>query len=196
MITKRIITAAISCMVLCACGDAESFRNTLGLNRKGPDEFQVFQRPALTVPPDYNLPVPKNGAEYAIGAPSDEQAHSIVAGNPFIGTAPVAPTAVSPVSSGALPSTADSQFLTDAGATSPNRDIRQVITNDNDNGTGPGPKSAKYLITPGGGADPVVDPQKEAERLKQDKAQDRPPTAGGDTPVVPQDKGFLGGIFR
>jgi hypothetical protein len=193
MITKRIITAATLCMALCACGNADSFRDTLGLNRKGPDEFQVFQRPPLTVPPDYNLPVPKNGAEYAIGAPADEQAHAIAEGKQPMPVTPMASTAVPVVSSGTLPSSADSQFLTDAGATNPNRDIRQVITNDNDNGTGP--KSAKYLITPGAGADPVVDPQKEADRLKQDKSTNQPPTTG-DTPVVQEDKGFLGNIFR
>lgn len=189
MTMKRIISATALCLMLCACGNGDSLRESLGLNRKGPDEFQVFQRPPLTVPPDYNLPVPKNGAEYAIGAPADQQAQHIVE----IGTssAPVASTAVPAVSSGSLPSTADSQFLSNAGATNPNRDIRQLISNDNDNGVGA--KSSRYLIIPNNG-DPIVDAQKESERLKKDKAQDKLPTTG-ETPTVEQDKGFFGGLF-
>jgi len=182
------------CLPLFACGNADSFRDTLGLNRKGPDEFQVFSRPPLTVPPDYNLPVPKNGAEYAVGAPADEQAHSIVAGKPPVPAAASthsAATAVPEVSSAPLPNNADSQFLSNAGAEKADKNIRQTITSDNNNGVAP--KSSTYLISPNN-TDPLVDPAKEAQRLKQDKQQNQPPTKG-DTPVIQQDKGILGDIF-
>ena len=36
--------------------------NTLGLNREGPDEFQVLSHAPLTLPPDYRLRPPDPGA--------------------------------------------------------------------------------------------------------------------------------------
>ncbi len=182
-----------ACILLSACGDADSFREKMGLNRKGPDEFQVYARPPLTVPPDFNLRPPKSGAEYTPGVSVQDQAHNKVIGAADVpASSSVATTAVPAVSSAALPSNSDSQFLSNAGADKAQRNIRQVLLNENESGIGS--KDSRYLFTSSSG-DSVVDPAKEADRLKKDKASNKPPTEG-ETPVIaPQSKGILGDLF-
>ncbi len=193
----------LACLFLSACGGAESMRESLGLNRKGPDEFQVFERPPLSVPPDFNMRPPGKGSEYSSNVPAEEQAHNKIIGtdnNPAVPAGirntlvpSVAATAVPVVSSSELPTSADSQFLANSGADKANSHIREIINSDNE--TGVTPKNSKYLLDTSKNGDPMVDPTKEAERLKQDKAQNKPPTEG-ETPVIPQEnKGILGNVF-
>ncbi len=184
------------CAALAACGSTD-MKESLGLNRKAPDEFQVVSRPPLSVPPEFNLRPPGQGAEYSSGLPAEDQAHNKILGASTSVAAPVSSlgtlTAVTPVSATELPTSADSQFLSNAGADKANPAIKQIIHDENQNPIAP--KDNTYLFGDKKGGDTVVDSSKEAQRLKDDKAQDKPPTTG-DTPVVaPQSKGILGEIF-
>lgn len=188
---KQHITV-VMCLLLSACGGSDGFRETLGLNRKGPDEFQVLSRPPLTVPPEFNLRPPKQGAEYTPGVSATDQAHNRVLGADN-NSAPAAATAVPIVTSGALPSNSDSQFLANAGAEKANHNIKQVISDERQNGVLK--KDDNFLFGASKEKDLLVDPAKEAERLKDDKAKSLPPTAG-ETPVIaPQSKGIIGDLF-
>jgi hypothetical protein len=196
-------------MMLAACGSTD-VKETLGLNRKAPDEFQVYARPPLSVPPEFNLRPPAQGAEYATGVPATLQAHSKVLGaeggsvstdapalsgmqllsTPMTGPAS---TAVPAVSATTLPSNADAQFLADIGSAKADPHIREEIEQDAVNSQGP--KNDKYLLGNNKDSDPLVDPAKEASRLQQDKAQSKPPTTG-DTPVItPKNNSILDEIF-
>ena len=46
-------------LLLCGC---DSFKQMVGLERTGPDEFAVESRAPLTIPPDFELRPPKPGA--------------------------------------------------------------------------------------------------------------------------------------
>jgi hypothetical protein len=177
----------------------------MGLNRKGPDEFQVVARPPLSVPPEFNLVAPKHGAEYSPATSAEDQAHRAVLGEPSTNTtmpgissnAPRNAAFASPVpavASGSLPSGADSQFLANAGANAASPNIRQTLQDDYDNGVKP-KKEDQFLIGNPSSADPQVDAAKEAARLKDDKAKKLPPTTG-DTPTVQQPTTLFGNIFR
>src|ERR1700736_902383 len=48
-----------SFLLLAGCND---FRQAIGLDRVGPDEFAVESRAPLTIPPDYDLRPPQAGA--------------------------------------------------------------------------------------------------------------------------------------
>jgi hypothetical protein len=48
-----------STLLLAGCND---FRQAIGLDRVGPDEFAVESRAPLTIPPDYDLRPPQAGA--------------------------------------------------------------------------------------------------------------------------------------
>lgn len=190
MNTKQHITV-LMCLLLSACGGADGLRDTLGLNRKGPDEFQVVARPPLSIPPEFNLRPPKQGAEYVPAMSATEQAHSEVLGTDK--TLFSASAAVPVVSSGSLPSSSDSRFLSKAGAEKANHNIKQVMSDENQAVVAP--KDNTYLLG-GKTQGTIVDPAKEAERLKDNKAKNLPAAAGEDTPVVaPQSKGLLGDIF-
>jgi len=211
-------TAVLLLACLAAC-NSEDMRDSLGLNRKAPDEYRVFSRPALSVPPEFNLrpPAAQGGNEYSSGPPASDQARSQLLstsaaagqspfGSPSSPMAPsafapaaptvmpaLAPTAVTPVSTNELPTSADSQFLSNVGANKADPHIRQEILTDAENGAPV--QNNPYLLGGKSTADTMVDPAKEAERLKQDKADNKPPTAG-DTPVItPPGKGILGDLF-
>ncbi len=188
------------CAALAGCGSNGDVKEALGLNRQAPDEFRVLQRPPLSVPPEFNLRPPGQESEYVSGLPAQAKARDVVLGEGNTPTqgAPaqknLAETAVVPVTSEALPSGADAQLLANAGAPHADPHVRQKLLDDKTNGVAS--KDSTYLFGGKKESDPEVDATKEAQRLKQDKDQNQPPTAGGDTPViVPKDKGLLGGIF-
>jgi len=231
MSTTRFVTIAL-CMMLAACGS--DVKETLGLNHKAPDEFDVYARPPLTIPPEFNLRPPGQGPEYMSGQPADIAAHNKVLGAGTSVSAPAsaaastlpsasapanafsppaaatstppavnaltsastgpAPTAVPAVSVNALPTTGDSRFLSDAGVTKPDGSIRETIEKDKTKDDSILTPSGPYLLTGKSTDDPVVDPAKEAQRLKQDKDQNKPPTTG-ETPVIAPEKGIWGDIF-
>jgi len=189
------------------CGSAADMRDKLGLNREGPDEYRVVPRPPLSMPPDFSLRPPGEASPYISGMAAQDRAHDQVLGTQagtqpakgFVtpagpGSAPADAAAVAPVSSAPLESSSDSQFLADAGAAKSDPQIRQKLLDDKANGVG-GTKDSSYLIGGKTQDDSVVDATKEADRIKQDKEQNKPVTAG-DTPVIqPEDKGLLGNIF-
>lgn len=185
---------AFACIIgLAACSHGSDLKETLGLNRKGPDEFAVVSRPALSVPPEFNLTPPKQGADSLISASTvsaSEQAHGVVLGNPTSSTK--AATAVPLVASGNLPSGADSQLLSNAGADKAKPDIRSQIAEDSLNGKTVA--SSPYLLG-NKKDDPIVDSKKEVDRIKQNKDQNQPIT-GDDTPTIaPKSKGIFGDWF-
>jgi hypothetical protein len=66
------VTAAIAALTGCS-----SISSTLGLERHVPDETQVTVRPALTLPPDFNLVPP--GTETAVSGQHEEANPNAVA---------------------------------------------------------------------------------------------------------------------
>jgi hypothetical protein len=201
IVYKHIAISA--CMLLTACGNAD-MKESLGLNRKAPDEFRVVSRPPLNVPPEFNLHPPTQGEEYSSGVPAQDQAHSkLLNTGAALPTAKPTPfsnqtlgnvsTAVPAVSTSELPTTADSQFLSNVGASKADPHIRNEIREDAEIGVAP--KNDNYLLGNKKDTDPVVDAAKEKERIKEDTSQNKPLTTG-DTPViVPKNKGILGDIF-
>ena len=178
------ILILIMCAVLSSCnGD---IKEALGLNHKGPDEFQVVSRPPLNIPPEFNLRPPLNGADNVSRVPAVEQAH-----NQVLGTKPVINNLES-VSATDLPNGSDAQLLKNAGANVADPTIRQKILDDKENGL---PNQNSPYLLGANKADTQVDSDKEAKRLKDNKAENKPTTAG-DTPVVaPKSSGILGDIF-
>ena len=68
LVRSVVLTAAVAALSGCS-----SISSTLGLERHIPDESQVTVRPALTLPPDFDLKPP--GTETAVSA-DHEQANS------------------------------------------------------------------------------------------------------------------------
>jgi hypothetical protein len=164
---------------LTACGDVE---RTFGLVRDQPDEFTVETRAPLSMPPDYSLRPPNPGAARPQEISTQQAAEAALVPDAALGQP------------GGGPETAGQQALVaDAGPAAP-PDIRKKV----DSETGldrPSQSLTDRLMfwKPAPEAGTVVDPVKEAQRLRENAALGQSPTAG-DTPII-QDKpksSFLG----
>ena len=176
-------------LLLAACNGGE-MRDTLGLNRDAPDEFTVLSRPPLSVPPEFSLRPPGEGSS-PNEVTADEKARSLITGKeaksaPDINTlqVPSTATAAVPVIANDTPTPAASTFLKRAGADAAKDDIRTQLGNDLRAPVDDSKAKTLYDKLTGGGAkaDPVVDPKKEAERLRENKDAGKPVTEG-DVPV-------------
>ena len=63
-----------------AVSGCESTRETFGLNKTAPDEFQVVSRAPLSLPPDFTLRVPEPGAARPQTGTTTDQARRILTG--------------------------------------------------------------------------------------------------------------------
>jgi len=163
-------------LLLAACSN-DNVRDTLGLNRDAPDEFTVLSRPPLSMPPEFTLLPPSPGAAPLMPSPEEQAREAIVGGE--------AKSAVGKKLSNPLPEAkqATDSFLKHAGAEGANTDIRSELGKD---ATTPADTSkARTLLEKLSGSEkkePVVDPKKEAERLRANKDAGKPVTEG-DVPV-------------
>jgi len=164
---------AICVLLLSGCGGV---KEELGVGRHSPDEFTVVKRAPLTLPPDYTLRPPSEAAAAAVPDVPRDTARASVMGAP----AP-APAAA-----------ADGALMDKLGAGNADAGIRSKIDADNGYLALQNRPVAEKLIfwengETGAGAENVpamvVDPQKEAERIKKNQAEGKP-LSEGDVPVI------------
>lgn len=88
-----------------ALGGCEGVRNSLGLGKNAPDEFQVVSRAPLSLPPDYNLRPPAPGTPRPQEGTARDQAEDVVFGSssqPATGESVPTAAPTIPVESGTL----------------------------------------------------------------------------------------------
>jgi hypothetical protein len=165
---------ALATLALLAACNGKTVQETIGLQRPAPDEYRVVSRPPLSVPPDFTLRPPQPGdVTRSIEAkPADSIAQSLVLGNGGAAapSASVPDTAVKPVEVSPAASPSDAQFLSSAGAAKADPNIREKLFNDKTTGKLDKKSSwyKKFTFTSDDKKDNVIDPTKEAKRLKQD----------------------------
>jgi len=204
----------ISASALTACSSS-TVKDTLGLERSAPDEFRVVSRPPLSVPPEFTLRPPTNANAPLNQASASDQAKSLLVGGQAAGAtpadtsvakSPVAATSTAvakaavvsvPKENSAKASSAEAQFLKDAGADRADPKVRDVIVEE---------QFAKQeqveecswwqlMCKSPEKKDPVVDAKKESDRIKND-ADAGKPVSGDDAQVTKtRDTGVLGSIF-
>lgn len=203
MKTSALMLASMAALVGCT---GKEVRQTVGLKRNQPDEFQVISRPPLSVPPVYHLRPPAEESETLI--PADEQAEALVLEGREIPRYKrpedqeyLADTAVAPVESSALGTQGEAILLQNAKAAKADPEIRSMLRGDSrvQNQGAPGKRSMmdklKHGIFAPEEGDPVVDAQKERERINSNRSEEKPLNEG-EVPVVdPKDKGVLDSIF-
>ena len=179
--THPILPAVLAGLLLAGCG-ADTSRN-LGLTRDAPDEFQVTTRAPLSMPPSLgNLPVPRPGTPRPQEVSARQQAESTLV-----------PGAATARSSGRQTSGVQA-LLGSTGRAAP-ADIRNRVDEE----------SLRLERTDRTVVDRVlfwreqppagipVDPQREAQRLRENAALGRDSVAG-ETPVIqPQGRGLFTG---
>jgi len=173
-------------LALTGCGN--SFRESLGLTRTAPDEFQVIAHAPLSMPPDIALRPPVPGAPRPQEPATRAQAQSIVMGD----SAEQAPTIdLSDRSPG------EAALLQNVGAVDVDPNIRQIIEEETASQVERDRSVVSRLVfwheqEPYG---VIVDPAAESERIQQNIDEGKPITEG-DTPIIKRrKKGLLEGIF-
>lgn len=172
--------------LLGGCGDA---RKALGFDKSAPDEFRVINRAPLSLPPDYALRPPQPGTIRPQEQAVPQRALAAVTGNP--GPRPAA----NPGGSG---SAGESAFLARVGADRANPDIREVIERESSVLADANVTFLDRLMFWRKPEDlsPVVDPNREAQRLRENAALGRDVTEG-DTPTIRRrKKAPLEGLFN
>ena len=178
----RLVLLAGSVIGLAGCNSDELFRN-LGFVHDAPDEFTVTTRAPLAMPPDFTLPPPRPGVPRPQEQSERQQAEQALVPEMALGGQPAG-------------NTPGQQALVQAAGPPAPGDIRTEVDEEAQRSR-PSPGIADKLmfwrkpVPPG----TVVDPEKEAQRLRENAALGQSPEAGTTPIVQPKKRGWLEGIF-
>jgi hypothetical protein len=177
-----VLALATSAAVLAGCS-GDSISRTLGFVRDAPDEFTVTTRAPLAMPTSFTLPPPHPGAARPQEISERTQAElalvpQMALGSPDAGSSPGQEALVQAAGPPATPA------------------IRTAVDEDpslNQQPQSLGDKLMFWRKPPPPGV--VIDPEKEAQRLRENSALGQSQETG-DTPIVqPKKRAFLEGIF-
>ena len=174
---------ALAAVLLAAC--STDLSRTFGLTRDAPDEFTVSTQTPLSMPPEFNIRPPNPGSARPQQLSTQRQAEEAL----------VPQTALTGVPSGQA-SSGQAALVQAAGPAAPSN-IRAEV---NGEAAAEQQQSTGFVDTlmfwrdkPPPGV--VVDPQREAQRIKENAALGQS-QATGDTPIIqPKSKGWLGSLF-
>ncbi len=176
------VLAFSALLALSACGS--DLTRTFGLTRDAPDEFKVTTRAPLSMPPDFTLRPPEPGAPRPNEMSQRQAAEAVL----------VPQTALTGTNYGG--NSPGQQALVQAAGPNAPADIRQEV-----NAEAAKQASNRSLTDelmfwrspPPPGI--VVDPTKEAQRLRENAALGQSQEVG-DTPIIqPKRKGLFDGLF-
>jgi hypothetical protein len=182
----QITGAVLALAVLSGCG---STRQMLGLDKQTPDEFKIINRAPLSLPPDYALRIPEPGAVRPQEQTIPQRAIAAITGTPV--------SAVAPSGNPAGADPGEAAFTKQFGADRAMPDIREVVERENSVLTAEDKTFLDSLMFWRSSEDrsPVVDAQREAQRLRENAALGKP-VDDGETPTIQKrKKALLEGIF-
>ena len=164
-------------------GCSQDLSRTFGFTHDAPDEFTVTTRAPLSMPPNYSLRPPRPGAPRPQELSERAKAEQVLVPQQALGA------------TAGADSPGQDALLSQAGPAAPNN-IRAQIDQEaqlDQPGKSFTDKLMFWRSTPPAGV--VVDPTKEAQRLRQNSALGRS-VEDGDTPIIqPKQKGLLEGLF-
>lgn len=191
---KKIL--GLSMLILLTACTGTEVKSALGLKKHAPDEFMVLSRPALTVPPTFDLPAPQDASVAPPSSNAANIAKQVVLGSDNTKAKPDA---------GKKGKKAESLFLDKAGADAANDSIRQQIEDDiqaenppapQDDAEGPGFFGRLFSpIKLDDKPDPIVNPLAEKERIKTAKEDGGKVTGEDAATIQPKGESLLDRIF-
>ncbi|WP_211112207.1 DUF3035 domain-containing protein [Azospirillum soli] len=181
---KPLLGLAVVALALTGCGDV---RKTIGLDRQSPDEFTVVSRAPLTLPPSLSsLPPPRPGAARPQDATPTAVAAATVFGGSSRGVAAVGKTQ------------GESSLIAQASAKSGiEPDVRSKVDQETTQLVVADKRWIDTLLFWQKQEQPfeVVDPKKEAQRLREAQAQGKAINDGTVPTIERKRKAPLEGLF-
>ncbi len=180
----QIACAVLALAVVTGCGDT---RKVLGLDKQTPDEFRIVNRAPLSLPPDYALRVPDPGAVRPQEKTIPERAIAAITGTPVGAVSGSAPT-VDP---------GETALLKQVGVDRAQPGIRAVVDRESSSLIAEDQTFLDSLMFWRKPEDrsPVVDAQRESQRLRENAALGKPADTGETPTIEPRKKALLEGIF-
>jgi predicted small secreted protein len=177
-----VLTLALAVFGLSACNNV---KQQLGVGRNSPDEFTVVKRAPLSMPPEYDLRPPADG-DMPSASSAAEEAKAGLMGK---------------TSQAAASGSGENALLEKMGAAGADPSVRAELNRENGYLAVQNQTVAKKLIfwddEEQGATDApasIVDPKKEAERLKKNAKQGKKINEG-EVPVIEKKKGTIDKIF-
>ena len=164
-------TAVLSAAM--ALGGCEKTREQFDFTKKPPDEFAVVKRAPLEMPPDFAIRTPQPGAPRPQETPMKEVARQAILGE----------EAIQKTAREQGVSQGEAVLLQKTGAANASPSIRATVDRETaeiiEDET-PGIATLQKMVgqKPAEPTPELVDPVKEVERIKQNKAQGKPITTG------------------
>ena len=166
----------VACFLAIGLGSCDSVSEMFTEKKSAPDEFAVFSEPPLSMPPDFGLRPPRPGAPRPQKSTPRFQAKRAVLGagrgNPILRPPPRGSSLGVQV------------LLRETGALEANPDIRALINEESSLvATGDKTLTDRLLFWRGAKDEPVIDPAKEAERIR-DAIEQGQPVTGEESPTI------------
>lgn len=200
-LTARCLLASALALPLLA-GGCERAREVFGLEKNVPDEFAVVTRAPLSLPPDFGLRAPAPGAarpqEPAVSAAARESLVQTALGGQRTPGRPAAPAVAGGSVAPAALSRGEAAFLAKADAANTDPRIRQLIDREVQVHTDSEKSFVDSLIFWQKAEEPgtIVDPEKEARRLRERTALGDPVNKGDVPTIERRRRGIFEGIFN
>lgn len=190
---RKVATLIVCFAVTLAAGGCEETRKVLGQTKTAPDEFAVYSRAPLSLPPDYGLRPPAPGATRQQELVPRNQARRVVldATRNRPRAAPLPPEL-------AKSSPGVKAFLRDARTEDVEPDIRTLVNRETSFLAEADLSFTERIMFWGVATQygVTVDAAKEAKRIRENQALGRPLTEG-DTPTIERKRrALLEGIFN
>jgi len=182
---KPILLVLVAVLTLSACSNV---RKAMTQTKAAPDEFAVYTRAPLTMPPDYGLRPPSQNDQPTAAAVQDnpqDTAKRVLLKN--------ASAKIAPIQAGTPGTTA---LLARAGAHTADADIRQVV-NSETSAYADEDKSVmeSVMFWTSSPVGTTVNPGEETKRIQENQALGQPVNQG-DTPMIEtKPKAPLEGVF-
>jgi DUF3035 family protein len=186
---SRILVVLV---MLSALGACDTIRKVAGVDKTPPDEFTVISRAPLDLPPDFSLRPPQAGAlRPQETTPTQVARQTVFRAGEKGDAATIAALSVGGRSSGEV------ALLKQAGVGSSDPNIRQIVNQENSKLLESDRSFTDRLVFWKDPEQPgtIVDPTKEAQRLRQNASSGKAITEG-ETPIIERKKkALLEGIF-
>ena len=183
---QRILAFSLLATVVVVLSACESAKKVISRSKEAPDEFVVYQRPPLSLPPEFSLRPPNSGSSgpQAI-TPSDQARAALLQRQASVNTKPVS----DPTLSDGL-----NALMQKTGAAQADPSIREVVNAETTLLSKEDQRLADKMIfwvddKPFEGT--VVDAEKEQQRIRENQALGQPITEG-ETPQVKKKRATKG----